>query len=85
MSDAHAIDAGIRAVLAAHARLPQPVDRLAAPADLFQAGMSSHASVDVMLALEEAFAIEFPDEMLTRQVFGSIAGIRQALLQLGVQ
>ena len=37
--------------------------------------MSSHASVNVMLALEDAFDIEFPDRMLKRSVFESIAGI----------
>ena len=44
-------------------------------ADLFQAGMSSHASVNVMLALEDAFDIEFPDNMLKRRVFESVAAI----------
>jgi acyl carrier protein len=45
--------------------------------------MTSHASVQVMLALEEAFDVEFPDSMLTRSVFGSIASISAALEQLG--
>jgi len=36
----------------------------------------------VMLALESAFDIEFPDQMLTRSVFSSIAAIRGALTQL---
>jgi acyl carrier protein len=41
--------------------------------------MTSHASVNVMLALEGEFDIEFPDAMLTRAVFSSIAAIRTAV------
>ena len=44
--------------------------------------MTSHASVNVMLALEGAFDVEFPDHMLERTVFSSIASIRQALSEL---
>ena len=54
----------IRDVLAAHGRMavdPRGVDD---HADLYELGMTSHASVDVMLALEDAFDIEFPDEVL---------------------
>jgi acyl carrier protein len=76
------IDDGIRAVLGAHARLRVDVDDLADDVDLFQAGMTSHASVNVMLALEDAFDLEFPDRMLTRSVFESIASIRAALTEL---
>jgi acyl carrier protein len=37
--------------------------------------MTSHASVNVMLALEGEFDVEFPDEMLKRTSFESIAAI----------
>jgi acyl carrier protein len=50
--------------------------------DLYQAGMTSHASVNVMLALEDAFDIEFPDRMLKRSVFESVAAIQAALTEL---
>ena len=69
----------IRGVLRNHARLPVDVDALGDDADLFAAGMSSHASVNVMLALEDTFDLEFPDHMLKRSVFESIASIRDAL------
>jgi acyl carrier protein len=75
-------DARIRAILARHAKLSAEADRLAEDADLYQAGMSSHASVNVMLALEGEFDIEFPDHMLTRSVFASIGAIRTAIDQL---
>jgi acyl carrier protein len=72
----------IRRVLRDHARLPIDVDSLDDQADLFRAGMSSHASVNVMLALEDAFDIEFPDSMLKRSVFESVAGIDAAVQEL---
>ncbi len=72
----------IRQIIREHARLPVDVDTLADDADLFQAGMTSHASVSVMLALEDAFDLEFPDRMLKRSVFESIAAIRAALTEL---
>ena len=54
----------IRRIVKEHGRLPVDVDELADDADLYQAGMTSHASVNVMLALEDAFDVEFPDRML---------------------
>jgi acyl carrier protein len=72
----------IRRVLRDHARLPVDIDSLSDRADLFGAGMSSHASVNVMLALEDAFDIEFPDQMLRRSVFESVAGMEAAIGQL---
>jgi acyl carrier protein len=74
----------IRSVIADHARLPVDVAGLAVDADLYQAGMTSHASVNVMLALEDRFDIEFPDHMLKRSVFESIAAIAEALRELQV-
>lgn len=65
-----------------HGRLPMDVDDLGEDADLFQAGMTSHASVNVMLGLEDAFDLEFPDRMLTRSVFESVSSIRAALVEL---
>ena len=72
----------IRDTLRQHARLSVDVDALADEADLYQAGMTSHATVNVMLALEQAFDIEFPDQMLRRSVFESIASMHAALEQI---
>lgn len=74
----------IRSILAEHARMPSDPESLSDHADLYEAGMTSHASVNVMLALEDAFDVEFPDRMLTRSVFQSIAAIESALSELGV-
>ena len=74
----------IRTILREHARLAVDVSSLTDDADLYEAGMTSHASVNVMLALEGAFDVEFPDRMLRRGVFESIAAIALALEELGV-
>jgi acyl carrier protein len=79
------ISAGVRQVLREHARLPVDVNSLSDGADLFQAGMSSHASVNVMLGLEDHFDVEFPDQMLKRSVFESIGAITSAVGQLSVK
>jgi acyl carrier protein len=76
------MSAQVRNILKDHARLAVDVDALAPDADLYQAGMTSHASVNVMLALEDHFDIEFPDEMLKPSVFASIAAISAAVEQL---
>jgi acyl carrier protein len=72
----------IRSILKEHGRLGRDVDALTAEADLYQAGMTSHASVNVMLALEGEFDVEFPDHMLKRNVFNTIASIHAALGEL---
>ncbi|MGE5180909.1 MAG: acyl carrier protein [Acidobacteriota bacterium] len=71
----------IRAILKEHGRLTKDSEALAEDADLYQAGMTSHASV-VMLALEGEFDVEFPDHMLKRSVFESISAIRTAIDEL---
>ena len=77
-------ETAIRDVLGEHARLPVDPATLQGDDDLFQAGMSSHASVNVMLALEDRFDIEFPDAMLKRSAFESIDAIADAVNQLRV-
>lgn len=72
----------IRQILKDHGRLPVDAAMLDANADLYQAGMNSHASVNVMLALEDHFDVEFPDSMLTPSVFESIASIEAAVSTL---
>jgi acyl carrier protein len=72
----------IRKILKDHGRLSKDADTLPDTADLYQAGMTSHASVNVMLALEGHFDIEFPDHMLKRSVFESMAAMRDAIQEL---
>jgi len=82
MNEVFTIDNMIRRILKDHGRLSQDALAIQPEADLYQAGMTSHASVNVMLALEGAFDVEFPDHMLKRSVFASVVAIREAITQL---
>ena len=72
----------VRRILATYARLPVDVATLSDGDDLFEAGMTSHANVNVMLALEDAFDVELPEAMLRRSTFASVAAIRDAITEL---
>ncbi|HVJ98001.1 MAG TPA: acyl carrier protein [Acidimicrobiia bacterium] len=76
------IEKTIREVLTTHGRMSSDAMTLSADADLALEGMTSHATVNVMLALEEKFDVEFREDMLTRKTFESIASMRDALLEL---
>ena len=72
----------IRGVIQEYGRLNVDTASLKDDSNLYDAGMTSHASVNVMLALENTFDVEFPDRMLRRNVFESIAAIRSSLEEL---
>lgn len=72
----------IRSIVGKHGRLSVPIDQIRPQDDLYRAGMTSHASVNVMLALEAHFEVEFPERMLRRSVFQSISAIQAALDEL---
>jgi len=74
----------IRSVLEAHGRLSMSVSTLKDDEDLYESGLTSHASVNVMLGLEDAFDTEFPDALLRKGTFESVMAIREALESLGV-
>ena len=63
----------IRRVLGEHARLTVGIADLSDDDDLFRLGMTSHANVSVMLALEDVFGVEFPERMLRKGTFESIS------------
>jgi phosphopantetheine--protein transferase-like protein len=72
----------IRDVLLAHGRLGKDPMSISIDDDLYEAGMTSHASVNVMLGLEDTFDIEFPDELLRRGTFQTIRAIDAAVTGL---
>ena len=72
----------IRVVLAEHGRLAVDLTDLGVDDDLYESGLTSHASVNVMLALEDEFDVEFPERMLSRRTFESIGAIAEALEEL---
>ena len=69
----------IRTVLAQHARLSVDANTLGEDSNLYEAGLTSLTTVNLMLALEEAFDIEFPDNKLGRKTFESIQSIADTI------
>ena len=69
----------IRQIVADNGKLPVDVSTLTEDDDLFDAGMTSHANVNVMLALEDVYDIEFPEELLRRSTFQTLAAIRDTI------
>lgn len=72
----------IREILAQHGRLSQDARKLDPASCLQDAGLTSLATVSVMLALEDQFNIEFPDSMLSRRTFESMESIAEAVSKL---
>ncbi|PWV99183.1 acyl carrier protein [Hoeflea marina] len=69
----------IREILAKLGGLPVSVDTISDSADLYTAGLSSFASVQLMLGLEDKFDIEIPDHLLNRRSFASIDAIAETV------
>ncbi len=69
----------IRQIVADNGKLAVDVSTLSDEDDLFDSGMTSHANVNVMLALEDAFDIEFPERLLRRSTFQTLASIRDTV------
>lgn len=76
------MDEEIRRVLAEHGKLAVDAGSIGEDEDLYRAGLTSHASINLMLGLEDAFDVEFPQQMLRKKTFESISSIRAALVQL---
>jgi acyl carrier protein len=72
----------IRPIVAAHGRLLVDVDTLSDQSDLYEAGLTSLSTVNLMLALEEHFEVEFLDRMLGRKTFQSIQSLSDAITEL---
>ena len=72
----------IRQAIAEHGNLAVDVVALEDEADLYDAGLTSLSTVTEMLALEDALELEFPESMLSRRTFSSMATIRTALEEL---
>ncbi|MUZ65256.1 acyl carrier protein [Agrobacterium vitis] len=72
----------IRTILGRVGGLQVAVAEIAADADLYALGLSSFASVQLMLGIEEAFDIEFPDHLLNRKSFASIDAIERTVRQI---
>jgi acyl carrier protein len=72
----------IRRILRENRQIGSKVDRLTPHDDLYAAGLASFDTVKLMLALEEAFDIEFPESLLRRQTFASMSDIERSIRQI---
>ncbi len=72
----------VREILDKNGRLSASISDLSDDSDLYGAGLTSLATVSVMLALEDEFDIEIPDNMLSRKTFESISSIVDTVNEL---
>jgi acyl carrier protein len=72
----------IRRIVAQHGHLSVDMNRIQDDSDLYLAGLTSLATVNLMLVLENHFDIEFPDSKLGRGTFASLNAIFQAVAEL---
>jgi acyl carrier protein len=72
----------IKGIVAEHIGVPFDAEHFDSDRDLYAAGLTSLATVGLMLALEERFDIEFNESMLGRGTFRSVAAIAEAVAKL---
>ena len=78
------ISGRVREVVAIHGKIIEDFSKVSDSDNLYASGMTSHASVNVMLALENEFDVEFLDTQLQRSTFQSIDSICHVLRELGI-
>jgi acyl carrier protein len=74
----------IRSVLGKYLTIPQD-ETLCSEANLYQYGLKSLSTVQLMMELEEEFEVEFTSDLLQRATFGSIKNLSDALQKLQTQ
>ncbi|MDH3208168.1 MAG: acyl carrier protein [Gemmatimonadota bacterium] len=72
----------IRNIIASHGRLSVDIVELKDDSDLYDAGLTSLITVNLLLAIEDHFDVEFPDELLSRRTFQSIGALAEAVEDL---
>jgi acyl carrier protein len=76
--EAARLDEIVRDALSKHGHLGVDVASLAADDDLYVVGLTSHATINVMIAVEDAIGVQFPEYLLRRATFVSIDAIAHA-------
>jgi acyl carrier protein len=74
--------AAIKEMISEHIGVTCDVQNFELDRDLYAAGLTSLATVGLMLAIEERFDVEFPESMLGRSTFRSVATIAEAIAKL---
>lgn len=76
----------LRQIIKDTAHFEVSMDSISDDDDLYEAGLSSLNTIQLMLAIERHFNIEIPDQMLNRHLFQSVNSLADAVttLQCGV-
>ena len=72
----------IKEIVLEHIGQAIDADRIQDNSDLYSLGLTSLATVGLMLAIEDRFDIEFPEAMLGRATFRSVASIADSIRKL---
>jgi acyl carrier protein len=72
----------IREILARYGNLTVAIGTLSDSDELVRAGLASHATVNIMLAIEDELRVEFSDELMSRATFATIGSIEAAVKSL---
>lgn len=72
----------VLAVVRKHLRFLPQEDALQPDAELDRLGLDSQSAISLLLDLEQAFSIVFPDELLTVATFRTPASLEQAVRSL---
>ena len=69
----------VRKILMEHSKLSIDLNTVPSDSDLYDAGLTSLTTVNVMLAIEDHFDVEFEDSMLARTTFQSVDSLVNAV------
>jgi acyl carrier protein len=72
----------IRDIVAQTVKLSKDINDVSNEDDLYSVGLTSLTTVNLMLALEDEFDVEFDDSMLSRQTFESLSALSEAIEEL---
>lgn len=72
----------IRSCLVEHLRMVNDPQEIPVDADLSTLGLTSMAATNLLIDLEDEFDIQFPDSMLTPEVFHAVNSLEEAVASL---
>ena len=72
----------VHQLLDEHGQLQVPARKLTSDADLYGAGLTPFAAIQLIIALEQTFEVTFEQRMLSRKSFSSIDAIVACLNEL---
>jgi acyl carrier protein len=72
------LDTLVRDALTHHGHLAIDVSSLGVDDDLYLVGLTSHATINVMIAIEDATGSQFHENLMRRSTFRTIDAIKQA-------